>query len=50
MPQPCAFKASFSYRWLSTGEVKTTVHGSHVSTHGVTGTRAEISELSFEKI
>lgn len=49
-PQPCAFKASFSYRWLATGEVKTTVHGAHVSTHGVTGTRAEISELRLEKL
>ena len=29
-------------------EVTTTVHGAHVSTHGVTGTRAEITDLELD--
>jgi len=43
--KPCEFVASFDCSWNTTGEVRTTVHGPHVSTHGVTGKRAVIANL-----
>lgn len=45
--QPALFAASFGYAWESTGTVKTTVHGQHVSTHGVSGKWPVLSELTF---
>ena len=46
--QPALYVASFGYAWESTGKVTTTVHGQHVSQHGVTGQRAVLSDLRFE--
>jgi len=43
----CRYEVGFEYAWQSTGSVKTTVHGPHVSAHGVTGRRAIISALQF---
>jgi hypothetical protein len=44
-PEPCEHSATFTCSWRTTGEVRSTVHGPHVSTHGVTGERAVIAEL-----
>jgi hypothetical protein len=43
--KPCELAATFVCSWKRTGDVQTTVHGPHVSTHGVTGKQAVIANL-----
>lgn len=45
----CEIDVTFRYAWRRTGDVKTTAHGSHTSTHGVASKRAIVRDLAFTK-